>query len=134
MQQAALAGCKSALIARQNHVLQNRINLVLPAFAGKDAVMADAGLHVVALEIGAQLAAQIVRGDGLADGADVVALAFDGEQHGAPDRGRIDTITVPLQLAERQYEILKNVSYRFEIKLRREVEHGEILVVEGFGH
>jgi hypothetical protein len=25
--------------------------------------MADAGLHVVALEIGAQLAAQIVRGD-----------------------------------------------------------------------
>src|SRR6202030_3029393 len=38
-------------IARQNHVLQNRINLVLPALAGKDAVVPDAGLHVVALEI-----------------------------------------------------------------------------------
>ena len=73
-------------IARQNHVLQNRIDLVLPALAGKDAVVPDAGLHVVALEIGAQLAAQVVRSHRLADGANVVALALDGEQHGAPDR------------------------------------------------
>src|ERR1700733_15547201 len=36
-----------ALIARQNHILQNRINLVLPALAGEHAVMADAGLHMV---------------------------------------------------------------------------------------
>src|SRR4029077_10970132 len=85
-------------IARQNHVLQDRINLVLPALAGKDAVMADAGLHVVALEIGAQLAAQVVRGHRLADGADVVALAFNGEQHGAPDRRRVDLAAVPLEL------------------------------------
>src|SRR6202042_2002900 len=90
-----------ALIARQNHVLQNRIDLVLPALAGKHAVMADAGLHVVALEIGAELAAQVVRRHRLADSANIVALAFDGEQHGTPDRGRIDLVAVPLQLAER---------------------------------
>ena len=52
--------------------------------------MADAGLHVVALEIRPQIAAQIVRGNRLADGADVVALAFDGQQRGLADRARID--------------------------------------------
>ena len=52
--------------------------------------MADAGLHVVALEIRAQLAAQIVRRHRLAHRTDVVALAFDRQQHGAADRGRID--------------------------------------------
>ena len=69
--------------------------------------MADAGLHVVALEIGPQLAAQIVRGHGLADGADVVALAFDGQQHGFADRARIDTLAVPFELAERQRMVLE---------------------------
>ena len=64
--------------------------------------MADAGLHVVALAIGPQAGAEIVRGRGLADRADVVALAFDREQHGAPDRPRLDRLALPFELAERQ--------------------------------
>src|SRR6516165_5906258 len=76
-------------IARQDHVLDDRIDLVFPALAGEHAVMADAGLHVVALEIGTQLPAKVVRGDRLANRADVVALALDGQQHGAADCARI---------------------------------------------
>ena len=37
--------------------------------------MADAGLHMVALAVRPQARAQIVRGQSLADGADVVLLA-----------------------------------------------------------
>src|SRR3984893_7126463 len=121
-------------VARQNHILQNRIDLVLPALAGKDAVVPDAGLHVVALEIGAQLAAQVVRRHRLADGADVVALALDGEQHGAADRGRVDLVAVPLQLAERQEVLLEDDTYGFQVEFGGEIEHGEIFVVERFGH
>jgi hypothetical protein len=44
-------------IARQDHVLDDRIDLGLPALAGEHAVVAYAGLHVVALKIGSQLAA-----------------------------------------------------------------------------
>jgi len=53
--------------------------------AAEDAVVADAGLHVMASQVRPQSAAQFVRRHGLADGADVVALALDGEQHGAAD-------------------------------------------------
>ena len=49
-----------------------------------------AQLHVVALHVGPDAAAQVVRGHGLADAADVVALAFHGGQRGAVDGGRID--------------------------------------------
>src|SRR6516165_6908724 len=88
-------------IARQDHVLDDRIDLVFPALAGEHAVMAGAGLHVVALEIGAQLLAEVVCRDGLADCADVIALALNGQQLGAPDRARIDGFTAPFQPAER---------------------------------
>ena len=64
--------------------------------------MTDAGLQVVAFEIRPQLAAQIVRRDGLANRTDVVTLAFDGEQHGLADRGRINPMAVPFQFAQRQ--------------------------------
>src|SRR5262249_30882836 len=80
---------RSALLAGENDVLDQRIDLVGPAVAAEHAIVADAGLHVVALEIGAQPGAEVVGGRGLADRADVVALAFDGEQHGAPDRLRL---------------------------------------------
>src|SRR5215831_4070487 len=76
-----LRRCDELSIARQDRVLQDRIDLVFPALAAEYPLMADAGLHVVALEIGSQPAAQVVRRDRLADGADVVALALDGEQH-----------------------------------------------------
>src|SRR5271154_3886828 len=95
--------------------------------------MPDTRLQMMALAIGAQFLAEIVRGHRLADGADVVALAFDRQQHGAADRTRVDGLAVPLELAERQSVFLKNVAHRFEIELGGEVEYGEILVVERFG-
>ena len=52
--------------------------------------MADAGLQMVALQVGPQARAELVRGDGLADGADVVALALHRQQRGAADRARVD--------------------------------------------
>ncbi len=59
--------------------------------------MADAGLHVVTFEIRAQFAAQLVRGRGLADRADVVALALHREQHGAADGARVDEVARALR-------------------------------------
>ena len=47
--------------------------------------MAGAGLMVMALKIGPEPSAELVRGDGLSDSADVVALTLDGEERGAPD-------------------------------------------------
>ena len=41
-------------IALQNNVLHHRIDLVLPGLAGKNAIMADAGLHMVALAVWTQ--------------------------------------------------------------------------------
>jgi hypothetical protein len=95
--------------------------------------MTDAGLHVVALQIRPQLAAHVVRGDRLTDGADVVALALDRQQHGAANGARVDALPVPFELAERQRVFLEDEPHRFQIELRGEVEHGEIFVVKRLG-
>ena len=92
-----------------------------------------AGLHVVALAIGPKRRTQIVRGERLADGADVVFLAFDREQHGALDRRRLDLPVLIGQLPERQRVILEHQLHRLEIELGREIEHGDIFVVELLG-
>src|SRR5262245_1556738 len=92
--------------------------------------MSDAGLHVVALEIGAQSGTQIVRRRRLADGADVVALAFDREQHGALDGARLDALALPFELAGRQCAFPKNETNGFQIEFRGQIENGEVLVVE----
>src|ERR1700682_1494618 len=68
---------------------QQRIDFVVPALAAEHAVMADAGLHVVHLAIGAHAGAEVLRGQRLADGADVVLLAFDRHQAHSLDRGGI---------------------------------------------
>src|SRR6478736_6454206 len=123
----------SRSVARQNNVLQQRIDLVLPALAGKHAVIADARLHVVALEIGTQIAAEVMRGDALADGANVVALALDGEQHGAPDRSRIDAPAAIVEPTARKRMLLENEPDGLEIELCGEVEYGKVFVIEGLG-
>src|SRR5262245_9916299 len=120
-------------LAGENDVLYQRIDLVGPAVAAEHAVMPDPGLHVMALEIGAQSAAQVVRGRGLADRADVVALALDREQHGAPDRPRLDPLALPFELADRQRTFLKDQANGLQVEFRRQVEHREVLVVEGLG-
>src|SRR4051812_7196319 len=94
----AHAGYEAGSIAGQDDILHDRIDLVVPALAAEHAVVADADLHVVALEIGAQAAAQVVGGERLADRADVVALALDGEQHGAADGAWFHRLLAPLEL------------------------------------
>src|SRR5215813_13838876 len=117
-------------LARQDDVLHDRIDLVLPPLAAEHAIMADARLHVVALEIGPQARAQVVRGERLADCADVVALAFHGEQHGAPNRARLHWPAAPVEPSERQGVFLKHEADSLEIEFGRQVEHREIFVVE----
>src|SRR5262249_41086804 len=120
-------------LARENDVLEQRIDLVSPAVTAEYAVMPDPRLHMVPLEIGAQSGTQVVRGHRLSDGTDVVALAFDGEQHGALDGARLDAFALPFELAGRQRTFLKNDANGFQIEFRRQVEHGEVLVVKRLG-
>src|SRR6266851_3548614 len=62
-----------------------------------------------------------------------IALALDGEQHGALDGARIDPLALPFERAERQGMLLKNQADGLEIELGAEVEHREIFVIEGLG-
>ena len=78
-----------------------------PSAAGEHAVMADAGLHVVALEIGAEAEAHVRGRRPSRRRRSVVALALDGEQHGAADRARVDRRAAIFELAERQRVLLE---------------------------
>ena len=60
------------------------------------AVMADGRLQPVRLPFGGNVHAQPMRGLGLAHAGNIVVLAFDGEQAGTPDDGRIDRTIVNL--------------------------------------
>src|ERR1700731_3085548 len=121
-------------LAREDDIPHQRIDLVGPTIAAEDAIMPDTGLHVVALEVRPEPRAQLVGCGGLSDGADVVALAFDGEQHRALDGARLDPLTAPRELAGRQRVLLKNAPHRLKIELGGQVEHGEIFVLERFRH
>ena len=101
------------LITGQYDVLDDWIDLVLPPLAAEYAIMADTGLHVVALQIRAQFAAEIVGSNGLADGADVVTLALHCKQHGAADCIGVDRGAAPLSLPRGKvcsWKILRTVS------------------------
>jgi hypothetical protein len=52
--------------------------------------MADTGLHMMAFHIGAQATAELLSGECLSDRANVVTLALDRKERGAPDEPRID--------------------------------------------
>ena len=99
---------KEALFVGQDGVSHQGVDLAGPAFAGENPVMADAGLHVMRLHVGSQAAAQVLRRERLADGADVVALALDGEQRGAADGARRDQPLAPVQRAARERELLEH--------------------------
>src|SRR4051794_1040133 len=100
------AGCPSAVLL-DDHA-QHRIYLIGPAPPVEHTVMPGARLEMVVLQMGSQAAAQFLRRRGLADGADVVVLAFHREQRRAPDRGRIDRAVMPFQLALGQRMFLKD--------------------------
>src|SRR5262245_54565526 len=107
------------LIARQDHVFQDWVDLSGPALAAEHAVVANPRLHVMPFAVGPQAGAEIVRRDGLADRADVVAFALDREQRGLADRLGIHAMPAKLQRAERQRVLLKYQSDRLQIELRR---------------
>ncbi len=51
--------------------------MAFPALAVEHAIVTHARLHVVGFHVRAQLVAQLLRGERLADRADIVAFAFD---------------------------------------------------------
>ena len=62
------------------------VDFAVPAPAAEDAIMANFRLHVVRLHILPQTRAKVLRGEGLAEAANIVPLAFDGQQRGALGR------------------------------------------------
>ena len=112
------ASTSDALFARQNDVPYQRVNLLFPPRPGEHTVVPDTGLHVVALAVGPQTRTQVVRRRGLADGAYVVALAFDREQGCAADRPRFDRLALKFHRAGRKLMLLKHPLHGFEIELR----------------
>ena len=75
-----------------------------------------------------------MRGRGLADRTDIIALAFDGEQHGAPDGARLHALPAPFKPARGKGKFLKDEAHGLEIELGGEVEHREIFVIERLCH
>src|ERR1035437_11128173 len=94
-------------IAGEDDVPQDGIDLGAPAKSAEDAVMADAGLQMVALPVRAQAAAQLVRGERLAQPADVVFLSLDRQQRGPRDRARFDGPAAPPEFSARQRVLLE---------------------------
>src|SRR6202043_2127855 len=113
-----------------HEIPQQGIDLVVPAPAAEHAVMPDAGLHVMYFAVSADTGAQVLRGQRLADRADVVLLALDRHQAHALDRGGLNRPAAIGQLAHGQEMFLKNVADGFNIKLRRQIHYREIFVVE----
>ncbi len=119
------------LFHRQDEVADHGIDLVLPALAVEGAVVADIGLQVMALQMRAQRVAEIVGGGRLAERADVVAAAFDGEQRRAADQAGIDLAAAVGEVARRQLRPLEHAVDGLDVEFLGQVEDGEILVVEG---
>jgi hypothetical protein len=90
----------------------HRIHLTPPAVTAEYAIVARAGLQMMASLIRPEIATQIMSRDGLADATDVVALAFDCEQCRAPDGAGINAPSVPLELAARQRVLFEYQAYR----------------------
>ena len=83
---------RGTLALRPDERLDLGIGLRLPPAAMEDAIMADFELEVVGLFCRRDARAQIMRGNGLAGAADIVALALDRHQRGALDRRRDDQV------------------------------------------
>src|SRR6266446_7562287 len=92
--------------------------------------MADAGLDMVTLHVGPEATAQFLGSERLADGADVVALTFDGKQRSASDRTGIDATTMPMKLTEWQGVLLKHGAHSLKVKFSRQIHNRAIFVIE----
>ena len=94
-----LRGRARATFTAEDGVAHDGIHLALPAASAEHAEVAHASLEVMASPPQRDLVAEVVRSTGLADAADVIALALDGEQDGAPDRRGVNEFSTPTQLA-----------------------------------
>jgi len=126
--QPALMVCGS--VCHLNDITHHGVDFVVPAPAAEDAVVADSSLHVVHLHILPQSRAKVLRGEGLAEAANIVPLAFDGQQSGTPYGARIDQAAMHLELAEGQSVVLENQLHRFEIEFGWQVHDREIFLIE----
>lgn len=69
--------------------------------------MADVGLEVVSAQVGAQGGAEVMRGGGLAEAADVVAAAFDRQQEGVADGAGVDGFAAVGELSGRELGLVE---------------------------
>lgn len=111
------------LIAGEDEVAHHGIDLSLPSCAAEHAIVARPRLQMMALEVGLQRRAEIVRRDCLPDGADIVPLAFNREERRAAYRARVDAAVVHGEQAASEVRLLEHALDRLKIKLRRQVEH-----------
>jgi hypothetical protein len=80
-------------VCHLNDITHHGVDFVVPASAAEDAVVANPRLHVVHLHILPQFRAKVLRGEGLAEAANIVPLAFDGQQSGVLDeRADVDQL------------------------------------------
>ena len=113
-----------------DEVANVRIDLLAPAAAGKDAVVAGADGVVVKLPACRHAGAEAVRGSRLPDARDVVELAFDRQQGGRRDVLGPHQLALDLPGAVDQGEVLEHRLDRVEVVLGGHVEHGVVFVVE----
>lgn len=122
-----------ATFAGEDGVAHDRIDVTLPAASAEHAVVADAGLAVMASPTERDPVAEVLRRGSLTDAADVIALTLDGEQEGPPDRRRVDELSSPIQLAASEPVLLEDLPHGLEVELGSQIEHGEVLPVELLG-
>lgn len=119
-----------ALFAHVNEVPHQRIDFRIPAPSVEYAVMADAGLDVVALHVGPDARAQVLRRECLADSANVIPFTLDREQKGALDGARIDASTAIFKFTQRQVMFLEYAAHGLQIEVRRQIHDREIFLIE----
>src|SRR5579883_1257856 len=84
------AGGTRGAVVREHEVGDARRDLGAEARAVEHTIMTDVGLQPVRLEAVGKIAAEAVRGLGLADAGNVVVLPLDGHERDALDLARID--------------------------------------------
>ena len=113
-----------------DEIVHLRIDLLAPAAAAEDAVVASAlDGEVFAIAFG-DAGTQLVRGARLAQAGDVVEFALDRHQRGVADRGRLHAFAGDIPEAARQQMFLEHHAHRVEVVVGRHVEHGVVFVVE----
>ena len=106
----AVSAAAAGGVVRSDEVGDLRIDFVVPAAAVEHAVMADLAAADDAPVLPARDCGTARARRGLADTADIVALALDGHQRGALDRARIDQFAAHPEAAMRQILPLEHPS------------------------